>query len=163
MADVWTGLVEGILAFGQTRVANLLGNSFHNTGAFVGALAEDRAVTPNVKSKFEQLKDDIENGVAAVEPIVEKIEPKISAAATAAGNMATELDTTPFTLEAAARAATELAFVLIAVDEALLILAEELSKDAGGNVQPAIKSAIEGISEPWTNSTCPENGKSTSA
>jgi hypothetical protein len=149
MANVWTGLVEGILAFGQTRVANLLGSSFQNTGSFVGALAEDRAITPNVKSKFEQLKDDVENGVAAVQPIVEKVEPKISAAADAAGKMATELETTPFTMGAPTRAATELAFVLIAVDEALLILAEELSKDAEGNVQPAIKTAIEGISEPW--------------
>lgn len=51
MADVWTGLVEGILAFGQTRVAGLVEETFSDTGSFVGALAEDRAVTPNVKSK----------------------------------------------------------------------------------------------------------------
>lgn len=149
MADVWTGLVEGILAFGQTRVADLVGETFSDTGSFVGTLAEDRAITPSVKSKFEELKQDIEDGVDAVKPIVEKIQPKITAAANAAQKMAAELQTSPFTLEAAARAATELAFVLIAVDEAILILAEELSKDEHGTVQPAIKSAIEGITEPW--------------
>ena len=149
MADVWTALVEGILAFGETRVADLVGDTFSDTGSFVGALAEDGSITPPVKQRFEDLKEDIENGVDTVQPIVDKIQPKIEAAATAAQNMATELQTTPFTLEAAARAATELAFVLKAVDEAHLILAEEISKDANGNVQPAIKTAIEGITEPW--------------
>lgn len=149
MADVWTGLVQGILSFGQTRVADMVGDSFSDTGAFVSTLAEDRAITPEVKSKFEELKEGIEGGVEAVRPIVDKVKPKITAAATAAQNMATELQTSPFTFEAATRAATELAFVLIAVDEALLILAEELSKDENGNIQPAIKTAIEGIAEPW--------------
>ncbi len=149
MADVWTGLVEGILGFGQTRVADLVGDSFSDTGSFVGALAEDQSLTPNVKSKFEQLQQDIKDTVAAVQPIVNAVKPKITAAATASQNMAAELQTSPFTIEAAARAATELAYVLIAVDEALLVLAHEMSKDADGNVQPAIKAAIEGIAEPW--------------
>lgn len=149
MADVWTGLVEGILAFGQTRVAGLVEETFSDTGSFVGALAEDRAVTPNVKSKFEELKDDIETLGGEVDSIVNKIEPKISAAATAAQDMAAELETSPFTLEAAARAATELARVLIAVDEALVILEEELSKDAQGEIKAAIKADFKQISEPW--------------
>lgn len=147
--DVWTGLVKGVLAFGQTRAAGLVGDSFKDTGSFVGTLAEDRGLTQEVKDKFKKLKEDIEALVDAAKPVVDAVKPKIEAAKTAVTNMATELETSPFTIEAAARAATELAFVLIAVDEALLVIADKISRDQNGNVDAQIKQAIEGITEPW--------------
>jgi hypothetical protein len=147
--DVWTALVRGVLAFGQSRAADLVGTSASDTKSFVGTLAEDRAITQDVKDKFNQLKQDIEADVDAIKPIVDAVKPKILDAKTAVQNMANELQTDPFTLEAAARAATEFAFFLAALDDALLILADKVSRDENGNVQPAIKSAIEGITEPW--------------
>ncbi|MCA9300489.1 MAG: hypothetical protein KDA28_15570, partial [Phycisphaerales bacterium] len=147
--SVWTGLVKGILSFGQTRAAQLVGDSFSDTGSFVGALAEGDGISPEVKQRFETLKTDIEQLVNAVQPIVNAVKPKIDAAKTAVQNMAAELQTSPFTLEAAARAAIELGFVLKAVDEALEVLATEISKDQNGTVQPAIRDAILGMREPW--------------
>ncbi len=107
------------------RAAGLVGDSASDTKSFVGTLAEDRAITQDVKDKFKKLKEDIEASADAIKPIVEAVKPKLDAAKTAVQNMATELGTDPFTLEAGARAATEFGFFLAAIDEALLILARQ--------------------------------------
>lgn len=148
--DIWTALVKGTLAFGHTRAAGFVGDAFKDTGSFVAALANDPvAQTPDTKSRFETLKQDIKDAKASVQPVVDAIEKQIKDAKEAIAKMAVELGTDPFTIEAAARAATELAFVLKAVDEALLIIADKISRDKNNVVQPAIKDAIAGMTEPW--------------
>jgi hypothetical protein len=138
--DIWTGLVKGALAFGHTRAAGFVGDSFKDTGAFVSALSNDPiAQTPDTKARFDKLKQDISNAADAAKPVVEAIKPKINDAKTAVVNMAGELATNPFTIEAAARAATELAFVLIAVDEALYYRGQFATERRR---PPAIKDAI---------------------
>jgi hypothetical protein len=63
--DVWTALVKGTLAFGQTRAAGFVGDAFKDSGSFVAALAEDPiAQTPDIKSRFEKLKQDIRDAKA---------------------------------------------------------------------------------------------------
>ena len=74
--DIWTGLVQGILAFGQTRLADLVGASFHDTKSFVTALAADKSLTPDVKQKFEQLKNDVTAVADKVKPLIDKVKPK---------------------------------------------------------------------------------------
>ncbi len=145
MTDVWTGLVQGVLAFGETRASNFVGTTFSDSGSFITSIFTDAPSGP----AWDSLKDDVDNLSGVVQPVIPLITPKINAAKVAAQNMATELQTDPFTIEAAGRAATELAFLMIASDEALTIVATELSKNAAGVVQPAIKNAIEGITEPW--------------
>ncbi|HEX4668184.1 MAG TPA: DUF6603 domain-containing protein, partial [Chthoniobacterales bacterium] len=149
--DVWTALVKGTLAFGQTRAAGFVADAFKDTGSFVAALAEDPvAKTPDTKSRFETLKQDIADANDAAQPVITAIEPKITLAQQAIARMVTELATNPFTIEAAARAATELSVVLRAVDEALLIVADEISSDKDGkNPDPVIRNAIAGMAEPW--------------
>jgi hypothetical protein len=39
--DIWTALVKGTLAFGHTRAAAFVGDSFQDTGSFVEALSHD--------------------------------------------------------------------------------------------------------------------------
>ena len=151
MNDVWTALVKGTLAFGHTRAAGFVADAFKDTGSFVAALAEDPvAQTPLTKSRFDTLKQDIKDAKGSVQPVVEAIEKQIKGAKDAISKMATEVGTDPFTIEAAARAATELASALEAVDQALLIVADKISRDENGNnPQPAIKDAIAGMTEPW--------------
>jgi Family of unknown function (DUF6603) len=148
--DIWTVLVKGILAFGHSRAAGFVGDAFKDAGSFVGALAEDPiAQTPDTKSRFDTLKQNIKDADGSVQPVVDAIDKQIKAAKDAIAKMAAELGTDPFTIEAAARAATELSIVLQAVDEALLIVADKISQDKNGVVQPAIKDAIAGMAEPW--------------
>jgi len=148
--DIWTALVKGTLAFGHTRAAGFVGDAFKDAASFVAVLADDPvAKTPETKIRFDKLQQDIQDAAAAAKPVVDAVKPKIADAKTAITKMADELGTDPFTLEAAARAATELAFVLIAVDEALLIIADKISRDQNNVVQPAIKDAIAGMTEPW--------------
>jgi hypothetical protein len=148
--DIWTALVRGVLAFGHTRVAGFVGTAFKDAGSFVASLAEDPvAQTPETKSRFTQLKKDIDTAAPVVEQLMEAIKPKIAEAKTAIGHVADELGAETFTMEAAARAATEFAFLLKAVDDALLIVADKISRGSDGAVQPAMKAAIAGMTEPW--------------
>jgi len=148
MKDVWTALVKGTLAFGQTRAAGFVGDAFKDTASFVAALAEDPiAQAPDIKSRFEKLKQDIRDAKAGE---VVDIDKQIEAAKDAIVKMTVELSTDPFTIEASARAATELAVVLKAVDEALLVVAERISLDENlNNPQAQIRESIAGMTELW--------------
>lgn len=145
--DVWTALVKGVLAFGQTRAASLVATSFHDTGAFVGSLGD--GATGSTKLALEQLKQDIRDLKPEVKALVDAVKPKIEEAAAAAGRAANALGESPFTLEAAARVATDLASVLIAGDAALVIVAEKVSKKGTPDYRDDVFQAIVGITEPW--------------
>jgi Family of unknown function (DUF6603) len=148
MSDVWTALVKGTLAFGHTRAAGFVGDAFKDAGSFVSALAEDPlARTPDLKGRFDKLKQEIKGGSA--QSIVAAIDLQITAAKGAIAKVAVELGTVPFSIEAAGRAATDLAVVLNAVDQALLAVAEEISRDVNGNPQPLIRDPLVLMREPW--------------
>lgn len=151
--DVWAGLVHGCLGFANSRAGDLVGTSFNDTGSLVSSLF-DSSPPGTTKARFEQLKSDIKNLAASAKPVIEAIKPEIAKAKTAVTNMAAELATSPFTFEAAGRAATELGFVLAAWDAALDKIADKLAEQepAGPNHDANVasqKAAIKGIDEPW--------------
>jgi hypothetical protein len=147
--DVWTGLSNGALSFAHSRAGDLVGTSFSDAGSLVTSLF-DHSPPGTAKTRLDQLKTDIAAAADAVKPIVEAIKPQIAQAKTAVTNMATELGTDPFTWEAAARASTELAYVLIAFDAAVDIVAKEVARpEPTEAARQSMEAQIKGIKEPW--------------
>jgi hypothetical protein len=151
--NVWAALVKGCLGFAHSRAGELVGTSFNDTGSLVTSVF-DNSPAGTTKARLQALKDDIAADSAAIKPVIDAIQPQINAAKTAVTNMANELGASPFTFEAAGRAATELAFVLIAFDAAVDLIADKLaeSEPPGPNHDKNaadIKAAIKGIDAPW--------------
>lgn len=146
--DVWTALVKGVLSFSHSRASDMVGTTFKDTGSFLTSLLDGTSGT--TKTAIETIKTDVKNLTPIGKALATALTPKFDAAKTAVTNMAAEIQTDPFTLEAAARAATELAYVLIAFDEALDVLAEKIAEREN---TPASKQqvldAIGGITDPW--------------
>jgi hypothetical protein len=147
--DVWSGLSKGALAFGHSRAGQLTGSAFSDTGALVTSLF-DSSPAGTSKTRLEQLKEDVKNLSAAAEPVINAVKPEVTKAKTAVQSMANELGTDPFTWEAAARAATDLADVLIAFDASVDIIAREVAKpEPTEAARQAMEDQIKGIKEPW--------------
>lgn len=146
--DVWTALVKGVLGFTQSRAGDMVGSTFKDTGSFVTSLFDGASGT--TKTALDTIKQDVKDLTPIGKALGEALKPKFEAAKTAVTNMATEIGTDPFTLEAAARAATELAYVLIAFDEALDILAEKIAeREQNPASKQQVLDAISGITDPW--------------
>ncbi len=151
--DVWSALTRGVLGFAHSRAGDLTGSSFKDTGSLIASLF-DNSPDGTTKTRLGTLKQDINDLSPLVQQVADAIKGKVNDAKTAVTNMANELGTDPFTIEAAGRGATELAFVLIAFDEALDLIADKLAEQepAGPNHDAnvtEIKAAIKGIDEPW--------------
>ena len=146
--DVWTALCKGSLGFAQSRAADLTGDSFSDAGSLVASLF-DGSPPGTAKQRLEKLKEDIKNLTDAVKPLVNAVKPKVEAGKNAVVAMANELGTDPFTMAAAARATTELAKLLRALDEAMDLIADEIAKPSPQPERDSIRKAIKGIKEPW--------------
>jgi hypothetical protein len=136
-----------VLAFGHSRASDLVGGTFGDTGSFVKSLGDGS--TGSTKAALDKLKQDIQNLSKEVKPLVDALKPKIDSAIKGVQNCAKELAASPFTLEAAARAATDLADVATAVDESLTLVAETVSHKGKPDFKPDVYNAIVGIDEPW--------------
>jgi hypothetical protein len=77
------------------------------------------------------------------------VKPEALKAKAAVAAMAAELGTDPFTMEAAARAATELAKVLRALDASLDHVAREVARPSPEPERADLERSIKGIREPW--------------
>jgi hypothetical protein len=146
--DVWTALVKGVLGFTQSRAGDMVDTTFKDTGSFLKSLFDGTSGT--TKDAIDRIKTDVDNLTPIGKALAEALKPKFEAAKTAVTNMANEIGTDPFTLEAAGRAATELAYVLIAFDEALDILAEKIAERENNPAsKQQVLDAIGGITDPW--------------
>lgn len=146
--DVWSALAHGCVAFSHTQAGTLVGTSFKDAGSLVASLIP--GFTGTAKDRLTQLKKDISAAGDAFKPITKAIEAEAKKAKDAVANMATELGTDPFTWEAAARATTELGYVLIALDAALDIIATTAAKpEPNLTTRAQIETQIKNIREPW--------------
>lgn len=148
MADVWTGFLQGMAAFGQTRAARLVATSFKDTGSFLASLI-DGAGDDNTRNALKQLKADIDALSPAVGDIAKAIKKEIDIAVKSTTACADELAKDPFTSANAATCAMYLGEVLAAFDSALLKVAHEAAKKEASPKKEAIEKGIAGITEPW--------------
>ncbi|MEP6491827.1 MAG: DUF6603 domain-containing protein [bacterium] len=146
--DVWSALARGCVAFSHTQAGALVVTSFKDSGSLVTSLIPGS--TGTAKDRLTQLKKDLSAAGDAFKPITKAIDAEAKKAKDAVANMAKELGTDPFTWEAAARAATELGYVLIALDAALAIIAKESAKsEPNATTRAQIETQIKNIREPW--------------
>jgi hypothetical protein len=148
--DVWSALVQGVLAFAHSRAGVLTGTTFKDSEALVGALAADPTAQGVAKARLEQLKTDIKNLSDVGKKIAEAIKPQVDQATKAVQDMGTELGKSPFTWEAAAQAATRLGELLVAFDTALGIVAKKIAEpEPTPAARQAMEDQVRGITEPW--------------
>jgi hypothetical protein len=146
--DVWTSLVKGSLAFTQSRASQLVDDAFKDTGSLVSAVF-DGSPEGTAKERLDTLSTDVKNLSATAQPLIDRVKPEATKAKDAVTAMAAELSKTPFRMEEAARAATELGKVLQALDRALDAIAEEIAAPSPPDQRAQIERDIKGIREPW--------------
>lgn len=146
--DVWTALVKGVLGFAHSRAGDMVGTTFKDTGSFITSLFDGASGT--TKTALDTIKTDVKDLTPIGKALADALKPKFAEAKTAVTNMATEIGTDPFDIPAAARAATELGYVLVAFDEALDILAEKIAERENNPAsKQQVLDAIGGITDPW--------------
>jgi hypothetical protein len=146
--DVWTALVKGVLAFGQTRAADLVQTSFKDSGSFLSSL-KDGVNDQNTKDAFDKLKADAKAIGTEGKALADALTPDIKKAADAVKAMATDIGANPFDFGAAARVASDIADILIAFDSALDKAASTVSHKGKPDSKPAVYDAIYGIDAPY--------------
>jgi hypothetical protein len=147
MTDVGTGFLQAISAFGATRLGRASSTGFRDAGSFMGSLAD--GVPNNTKPAFDQLKADIEADVDLVKPIVKKIEAQTKLIGKMATDSIADSKAGNFTSAEAGRIAVRIGTALIAIDEAVTIVATELARDTNGVVNDTQRDALMGIWNPW--------------
>ncbi|GAB3442622.1 hypothetical protein GCM10027517_19940 [Phycicoccus ginsengisoli] len=147
MTDVGTGFLHAVSAFGTTRLGRASSSTWHDTGSLMSSLVD--GVPDNTKPAFEQLKSDIEQAKAIVEPIVKAIDKQTKVIAKMASDCAADINVPGFSVNEATRIATRIGTALLAMDEAVRIVARELSKDAQGHVQQPIVDQLMEAWNPW--------------
>jgi len=148
VTDVATGFLQAVGAFGATRLGRASETTFKDTGSLMSSLAD--GVPNNTKPAFEKLKADIEADVELVKPIVKKIEAQTKLIAKMAQESIADAKAGSFTAAEAGRISVRIGTALLAIDQAVLIIATELAKDQNGLVNEAQRDALMGIWNPWT-------------
>ena len=145
--DIFSAFGRGFAAFAHTKAANLVGDSFKDTGSLIASLADGKSGT--TKTAFDQLKADVQALGAIGTAIKNAIDKEITDAKAAVTEMAAELGADPFQADELARALTALGKLLVAYDNAITKIAEEVSKNASGSMTPEqVKDDINGMNAP---------------
>lgn len=145
--DIFTVFGKGFVAFAYTRAADLVGDSFSDTGTLIETLTDGQQGT--TKTAFEAVKSDVEQLAGIGEALKNAIDKEINDAKAAVQEMATELGADPFQADELARVLTALVKLLTAYDNAMDKIADKVSEKAGDGMTPAqIKEAISGMNAP---------------
>jgi Family of unknown function (DUF6603) len=147
MTDVATGFLQAVSAFGATRLGRASATTYQDSGSLMTSLAD--GVPNNTKPAFDQLKADIEAAVDLVKPIIKKIEKQTTLIGKMATDSIADANAGSFTTAEAGRIAVRIGTALLAIDEAVNIIATELARDANGVVNETQRNALMGIWNPW--------------
>lgn len=147
MTDVATGFLQSISAFAASRLGRASSTTFSDAGSLITSLGD--GVPENTKPAYTKLKADIKAASAVVEPIVKKIKTQTALISKMASESIADAKIEPFTAEVAGRIAVRVGTSLLAIDEAVTIIATELAKDQNGVVNEPQRDALMGIWNPW--------------
>ncbi|WP_295697167.1 DUF6603 domain-containing protein [Lapillicoccus sp.] len=147
MTDVATGFLQAVSAFGATRLGRASSTTYHDSGSLLDSLGD--GIPNTVKPAYDKLKADLSADADLVKPIKKAIDSQITLIGKMASESITDARTAAFTSAEAGRIAVRIGTALIAIDEAVTIVASELSKDQNGTVVPATREALLGIWNPW--------------
>lgn len=145
--DIFSAFGKGFVAFVHTRAADLVGDTFSDTGTLIETLADGQQ--GSTKTAFDAVKSDVEQLAGIGAALKAAIDKEINDAKAAVQEMAAELGADPFQPDELARALTALVKLLNAYDSAMDKIAEKVSEKADGEMTPAqIKEAISGMNAP---------------
>lgn len=147
MTDVATGFMQAVSAFAASRLGRASATSFKDAGSLMTSLAD--GVPGTTKQAFDRLKVDIEANVDLVKPVIAKIDKQTAVIAKMASESIADAGIDPFTVALAGRIATRVGTAILAIDEAVGIVATELAKDAAGDVDTVLRDQLMGIWNPW--------------
>jgi len=147
VTDVATEALQAASAFAATRLGRASSTSFKDARSLMTSLAD--GVPNNTKPAFDKLKADIEAEAELVKPIVKKIEAQTKLIGKMATDSIADAKAGNFTTAEAGRIAVRIGTALLAIDEAVNIVATELAKDANGVVNQTQRDALMGIWNPW--------------
>lgn len=148
MTDIGTGFLRGIEAFLNTRLGDQVEETWKDTGSFLKSLTTFSSA--EIKTKFEELKKDISDGIAPLaQAIAEKIKKQTDLIAKMVKESTEDLKKDDFNIDTAARVAVRLCTVLAASDEAYAIIARELAKNSQGDVDETIRKGLMDLWNPW--------------
>lgn len=148
MTDVGTGFLQAVSAFGATRLGRASATTYQDSGSLMSSLAD--GVPSNTKPAFDTLKADILAAKDIVKPIIDKIKKQTDLIAKMASESIADANTANFTVAEAGRIATRIGTALLAIDEAVGIIATELARDVNKVVNEALRDQLMGIWNPWT-------------
>lgn len=145
--DVFSAFGRGFVAFAHTRAADLVGDSFNDSGSLITSLADGKQGT--TKTAFDAVKADVEALGDIGKALKAAIEKEITDGKAAVVEMAGELGHDPFGAGEVMRGLTALAKLLTAYDNAITKIAEKVSEKASGTMTPEqIKTDINGMNAP---------------
>lgn len=145
--DIFSAFGRGFVAFAHTKAADLVGDSFSDSGKLITSLADGK--TGTTKTAFDAVKADIDQLSAIGTALKKAIDKEITDGTAAVQEMATELGAAEFQADELARALTALGKLLVAYDNAITKIAEKVSEKASGTMTPEqIKADINGMNAP---------------
>lgn len=145
--DIFSAFGRGFVAFAHTKAADLVGDSFSDSGKLIASLADGQSNT--TKPAFEAVKKDVEQLVGIGTALKAAIDKEINDAKAAVKEMADELKADPFEADELARALTALGKLLVAYDNAILKVAEKVSEKAPpGMTAEQIRADIANMNAP---------------
>lgn len=147
MTDIGTGFLQAVSAFCATRLGRASGTMFKDTGSLIRSLGD--GVPDNTKPAYNRLKADIEADVELVKPIVKAIDKQTTLIGKMASEAVADAKIDPFTVALAGRVGERIGVALMAMDEAVNIIAKELAKDGAGVVDEVRREQLMGIWNPW--------------
>jgi len=147
VTDVATDALQAASAFAATRLGRASSTTFKDSKSLMSSLAD--GVPNNTKPAFDQLKADIEADADIVKPIVKKIESQTKLIGKMATDSIADAKAGSFTTAEAGRIAVRIGTALLAIDEAVRIVATELARDTNGVVNELQRDALMGIWNPW--------------
>lgn len=147
MTDVGTGFLQAISAFFTTKLGKASTSTWNDAGSLVDSLTD--GIPDNTKPAFAQLKTAIKTDQAIAKPIIDAIAKQTSLIKKMVTDCQADLAVGDFSSAEAGRIAARIGTALMAVDEAVNIIARELVKDLPEAQREQTRVALMGIWNPW--------------
>ncbi len=147
MTDVGTGFLKAISAFFTTKLGKASSTVWKDAGSLTESLAD--GIPDNTKPAFEKLKADIKAAEPLVEAIGKAIKKQTDLIAKMVSECQADLNAGDFSAAEAGRITVRVGTALMAVDEAVNIVARELVKDMTEPQKEQTRVQLMEIWNPW--------------
>ncbi len=142
---------QAISAFCATRINAVSLTTFWDADSLFSSLGDPIDDLKDAKVAFEHLKKDIKAATEIVKPIIEKIKKQTDLIAKMAGELIEDTKEGGFTPNNAVQIGMKIGAAMLAIDEAVYIVATEVARGPGpnGEVNPKTRDDLMEFWNPW--------------